>query len=392
VRVKDRAHFFGSLHNAAVANVPAEMATVKTVSLSDACAIAVKIHAAAPGAAVAASVGRLTGEGFAGSLSYGSEASVDEHTLYDLASVTKPMVALLAARLAELGTLSFDEPLCAFLPSLSDTPSAWVPLERFLSHRAGLEAHIEIFAPLRLGGHVNRDEAIRIAGSSRRAECVGAPPNEGFAPVYSDMGYLLVGEAIAARANASLDALLSRLIFDPLEARIGSARQLASREPFMERVAPTEVVAFRGGLVRGQVHDENAFAIVGDATAGHAGLFGDARSVWRVGCEILRALQGESALWKRETIDHLVRERPGGSLRAGFDGRTGDNPSSGRLLGAKTFGHLGFTGTSLWIDPEKDFVGVLLTNRVHPTRDNIAIRAARPAVYDAMVTALSSHR
>lgn len=358
------------------------------VPLLEAARVVVTKHRAAPGAAVAAALDERRGEGAFGTLTYAENRAVTVQTLFDLASVTKPMVALLAARLAMSNVLSLDEPLSAFLPDLRDTASAGTSLLRLMSHRAGLEAHLELYAPLVRGEPIDRDEALRTAANARRADCIGEGPAEGFPPIYSDMGYLLLGEALATRAGGSLDDLLEAQLFEPLGARIGSARQLARREPFHERVAPTEVVDFRGGLVTGLVHDENAFAIVRDASAGHAGLFGDARSVRSIGLEILAGLRGEGALFTREALAPLVETRPGGTLRAGFDGRSGETPASGRKLGARTFGHLGFTGTSMWIDPDRAFVGVLLTNRVHPTRENIAIRAARPDAYDAMVDAL----
>jgi len=153
------------------------------------------------------------------------------------------------------------------------------------------------------------------------------------------------------------------------------------------------VVPWRGGLVRGAVHDENAWAIVGDSAAGHAGLFSDALSVAQLGAAILDALAGRRPDWLGPNdIAPMIRPRPGGSLLAGFDSKSGETPSSGARFGARTFGHLGFTGTSLWIDPDSELAGVLLTNRVHPTRDHIAIRKARPAVYNALFEAMARGR
>jgi CubicO group peptidase (beta-lactamase class C family) len=150
------------------------------------------------------------------------------------------------------------------------------------------------------------------------------------------------------------------------------------------RARPTEVIAWRGGEVRGLVHDENAWALTGDGGSGHAGLFGTAPAVVAFGCAVLDALaRGEGPLAGRD-LEWLVRPRPGGSLRAGFDGKSEEGSSAGERAGPRTFGHLGFTGTSLWIDPDADAVVVVLTNRVHPTRDNLAIRAARPLAHDAL--------
>jgi CubicO group peptidase (beta-lactamase class C family) len=237
---------------------------------------------------------------------------------------------------------------------------------------------------------VDPDGALRTAADARRADCQGDPPAEGFAPVYSDLGYLLLGTAIAARGRDELDRVFEREVTDPLGLAITSARRFREIDPsFDARVAPTEIVPWRGGVIRGAVHDENAWALVGSASAGHAGLFGDALSVARLGVAILDALEGRSPSWLEPgDLEPLVRVRPGGSLLAGFDSKSGDSPSSGSRFGPRTFGHLGFTGTSLWMDPDAKLVGVLLTNRVHPTRAHLAIRRARPATYDAIAAAM----
>jgi CubicO group peptidase (beta-lactamase class C family) len=237
-----------------------------------------------------------------------------------------------------------------------------------------------------VGRAVDRAAALAAAADARRQGCEGDPPPEGFSPVYSDLGYLLLGEAILERTAADFDVVIEREVVAPLGLSIGSARRLRAQDrDFDACVAPTEVVAWRGGVVRGAVHDENAWALAGDGAAGHAGLFGDARSVVDLGLAVLDALSGRRASFLDPgDLAPLLRERPGGTLLAGFDRRSGPASLSGSRFGSRTFGHLGFTGTSLWIDPDVELVGVLLTNRVHPTRAADAIRRARPAVYDAL--------
>lgn len=320
-------------------------------------------------------------------------------TAFDLASVTKPLTALTLVRLERLGLLRRDEPLGAVLPELAATRSGGVPLDLLASHRAGLDGHRPLYAPLLEGRLADPAASLVIAADARREECAGDPPPEGFPPVYSDLGYLLLGAALARRGGLDLDALVAREVTAPLglapapgrvAPAIASARAFRRADPgFDERVAPTEDVAFRGGVVRGAVHDENAWALAGDASAGHAGLFGDALAVARLGAAILEALSGDRPDWLSPAdLAPLLRERPGGSHRAGFDSKSGPTPSSGSRFGARTFGHLGFTGTSLWIDPDAQLAGVLLTNRVHPTRAADAIRRARPAAYDAIAAAM----
>ncbi len=357
-----------------------------SIDLSPVARLVVRDLAAAPSATVAAVLGERVGAGSDG-------ATID--TPFDLASVTKPFVALTLCRLERAGVLSRREILADLLPHLAGTAAGRVTLDLLAAHRAGVQAHLRLYAPLERGEPFDRDLAIRTAAESLRPEIpLDHPiPEEGFPPVYSDMGYLLLGLAIEARTQAPLDEVVRREITEPLGIadRVGSARQLAALDPtFTERVAPTEDTPYRGGVIRGLVHDDNAFAIGGDTLLGHAGLFGDARSVLDFGRAILAAIHGEDTAWLTAAdLEPALRRRPGGSLLAGFDARSGDAPSSGARLGPASFGHLGFTGTSLWIDPEQRFAGALLSNRVHPSRDHIAIRKARPLAYDMMVDLLA---
>ena len=307
---------------------------------------------------------------------------------FDLASLTKPMTAFAVARIPSLRT----EKLGSLLPVVHGTPSEEVPVELLLAHRAGLEANLPLFRPLLEGGEVGLDEALIEAARARRSDALGLVPLEGFAPLYSDLGYVLIGEALARRATvADVGDVLAGAVVSPLglEGQLGSARTLEAlgdRVRFAERVVPSEVVAWRGGEVRGRVHDENAFALHGAGACGHAGMFGTVEAVLAFGVAALDAIvRGTGPLASEGDLDWLVRTRQGGTLRAGFDGKSeGGGSTAGERAGPRTFGHLGFTGTSLWIDPDADALVVLLTNRVHPTRENAAIRAARPRAHDAL--------
>jgi CubicO group peptidase (beta-lactamase class C family) len=379
--------------------IPADMlAHPSEVRLDDVASRVVSEMRAAPAATVAAA--RRTanagpprrGVGAAGRLFEAEDspaASVD--TPFDLASLTKPVVALAFARLEVRQVIRRHEPLQDVLTEARGTPSGEVPLDLLFAHRAGLVDHVPLWTALETHGvPLSVPEAIHAIAAARRPECTGAAPREGFPPVYSDLGYILAGLAIAARVGRPLDEVVSEEVSGPLGLRIGSARWWRRNDAsFDERVAPTELAPWRGGVVRGVVHDENAFALSGDATSGHAGLFGDASSVAALGLAVLEVLAGERGAWlSAAALAPLVARRPGGSHRAGFDSKSGPTPSSGARFGDETFGHLGFTGTSLWMDPAVGLSAALLTNRVHPSREHVAIRAARPAAYDAIFDAM----
>jgi len=307
-------------------------------------------------------------------------------SFFDLASVSKPFLATSAARLAKRGRLALEEPLAEFLPEAAGSPTGDLPLELLLAHRGGLEAHKNLFAPLLAECPVSKREACAVACNARRPECVEPMPSSGYPPVYSDLGYLLVGFALERRERLPLDEIVRREVCAPLALDIGSVRALrAEHADFQARCAPTETIPFRGGELRGVVHDENAWAVSGHGSSGHAGLFGTAEAVLRFGCALLDAWHGRREEWlSAANLEPLVRERPLGTLRAGFDGKSTEQSSAGKLAGSRTFGHLGFTGTSLWCDPDADRVAIMLTNRVCPSRENTRIRGARPAVHDAL--------
>lgn len=327
--------------------------------------------------------------GAAGTTGYERPSAVTPLTPYDLASVTKPIVATALARLAARGDLPLAAPLAELLPEAQGTPSGDVPLELFLAHRAGLRDHLPLFDRLRQRQPIDRGELLRTVASARRPECVGPCPMSGFEPLYSDLGFLLAGAAAERLTHTELDQLIACEVSEPLGLDIGSSRQwLRHSSSFAANVAATEHVLWRSGEIRGVVHDENAWTFSGHGSSGHAGAFGTAASVARFGAALLDAWSGRDESWlDARALEPLLRIRPGGSLRAGFDGKSAGASSAGDRAGPRTFGHLGFTGTSLWCDPDADCVVVLLTNRVCPTRDHLGLRRVRPLIHDALFEA-----
>jgi len=338
-------------------------------------------RAVAPAATLAVAFRSASGwhvyTGAAGQTAPGVPTAAD--TVFDLASVSKPHTAMLTARLVEAGRLDWSTRLSELLPALRDTWAGAATVAALLSHRAGLKAHLELFAPLREKLPFRRLSALKQAANARRDDS----PDEA---VYSDLGYLLVGAALEHSQKEPLDELLARELAEPLGSRAASARIWARRQGnFEKRTAPTEVVHWRGGTLRGVVHDENSWALSGHGAPGHAGLFATVHDVVRLGTAMLDALSDrDRAIVSEGTARYLVEERSGGTLRCGFDGKSDDSSSAGPSASRRSFGHLGFTGTSLWCDPETDVVTALLTNRVHPTRDNWEIRKARPIVHERL--------
>jgi CubicO group peptidase (beta-lactamase class C family) len=340
-----------------------------------------------PGAV--ASLGEVTAEGAprihacAGLLEpSGSHVALD--TPYDLASLTKPFVAIAALRLAQQGLLDLHTPIGHWLPELEGTPGGESSLALLLSHRAGLSSWGNLFqestaAPgsPAMRAFMLREAAVRTADKDEA----------GAQSVYSDLGYLLAGEALARASQRDLDEIVRREVTEPLglagEVFYAAALSAAPRGRLDQIVAPTELCPERGRIVRGEVHDENCAAFGG--IAGHAGLFGTSRAVLEFGLSVLSALHGRSTWLDQALLRWALAPRRGGTHVVGWDTKSDVGSSAGSRFSERAFGHLGFTGTSIWGDPARGFVAVLLSNRVHPTRENGFIRAFRPAFHDAAV-------
>lgn len=318
----------------------------------------------------------------AGSLVPGG-ALTDLDTFYDLASLTKSFVAVSALRLAQSERIDLHVPVSRWLPELSGTLGGESTLARLLSHRAGLSPWGGLFKEAKEPPGSAQTRAFMLREAATRA---GEPGVDGTS-VYSDLGYMVAGEAIARAADLPLDEVVRTEVTEPL----GIAHEVfyAARVPgpvseaFAAQVAPTEYCSFRKRVVVGEVHDENCYAFGG--VAGHAGLFGRADAVLDFGMALLDAYAGRSRWLDQALLRWALRPLPGGGYVVGFDTKSREGSSAGSLFSSRAFGHLGFTGTSIWCDPARELCAVLLSNRVHPTRDNIKIRAYRPEFHDRVV-------
>jgi CubicO group peptidase (beta-lactamase class C family) len=306
--------------------------------------------------------------------------AVNVDTIYDAASLTKPVVTTtLVAMQVEAGRIGLDLPVARYVPEWNDGPNAdWrkaVTVRNLLTHSSGLPAHKDYFLTL----HSKREFIAAIC----KEPLEYAP---GTKTVYSDLGFILLGEILERATGKSVDQLAHEQIFAPLD--LGDT-MFNPPKNLLGRIAPTEIDAiFRKRLVQGEVHDENAFALGG--VAGHAGLFTTAGDL-AVFCQMLLngGIYGHHRLLNRSTISQFTAPQAvtGNTRTLGWMTPT-PNSSSGRYFSPHTFGHLGFTGTSIWIDPDRQLFVILLTNRVYPTRDNDKIAVVRPAVHDAVMESL----
>jgi len=207
---------------------------------------------------------------------------------------------------------------------------------------------------------------------------------------------MLLGQLIELVTRGPLDRFCRERIFRPLGLRATGfvdltelrARQLT---PVTERIAATERCPWRLKVLCGEVHDDNAYAMGG--VAGHAGLFASAPDIDALVCRLRACWRGEDSFVASGLVREFWTRRatvPGSTWALGWDTPTPEASSAGRHISGRAVGHLGFTGTSLWIDLERDAHVILLTNRVHPRRDNDAIKALRPAVHDAVLEALDA--
>jgi serine-type D-Ala-D-Ala carboxypeptidase len=333
--------------------------------------------------------------------------------LFDVASLTKAMAtATLAAQLVGEGALDLDVAVAARLPGFAAAGKEGVTARHLLAHSSGLPGwrpYFEAaaadpvaraaflppgqrpaFAGLRVAFRRGR-ELVRAAAL---AEPLEAPP--GTRAVYSDPGFIALGFLIEELLGDSLSAAFERRVAAPL--RLGSTFFLDGLDPErgwrraeVRAFAPTERCEHRGEVNQGAVNDDNAWAMGG--AAGHAGLFSTALEVAALGQAWLDALHGRRSVVPAGAAAAFARlEGTPGSTRAlGWDTPSAEGSSLGTRLGrgkAGAIGHLGFTGTSLWIDPGAEVVVALLTNRVHPSRENEKIRSFRPTFHDAVAHAL----
>ena len=341
-------------------------------------------------------------------------------SLFDLASITKLFTVTAFMTLVEAGRVALDTPVAGVLteltglrpigPTKDPLAKTTVPVDpefagqkvdvrqvtfwHLLTHTSGLAAWRSLY---RENGEQGDGVPLpHQVSAEKRAQRIAAihglygfayPP--GARMVYSDLGIILLGEAVARLAGTSLEAYARRAVLEPLGLAHTTCNPLANGIP-SKQIVPTEFCAWRQRRCIGEVHDENAASLGG--VAGHAGLFSTAREVAVLGQTYLSGgCYGSARILLPETVAEMTRvqvnfeDNPRG---LGWLQRSQGRSSSGRLFGPRSYGHTGFTGTSLWVDPDRALVVVLLTNRVYYGRDPAAIVDFRPRLHDAVVEAI----
>ncbi len=314
-----------------------------------------------------------------GHYTYQPNASpVQINTLYDLASVTKVIATTTLCMLfASEGHLNLDAPVQYYVPSFAGKNKNRVTIRHLLAHCSGLPAHVHLYKDQRNMHEIDTREAMLNAAC--QLPLIYEPGTD---TAYSDMGFLVLGKILENIGGYRLDYLAKQHIFEPLKM---NDTCYCPPPHLKHRIAPTESgTNLRDHLIRGEVHDENAAAMGGIAS--HAGLFSTVHDL----SKCLLAWLG-AGIFPKQGIRQFItcaNIAPNSTWALGWDTVSSGKSSSGHHFSEQSFGSLGFTGTSVWADPIRDLGVILLTNRVHPTRENTQIAHLRPEFHDAISEAL----
>ena len=323
---------------------------------------------------VGRSAGPIWREAF-GRLSYEAVARATKvSTIFDLASLTKVLATTpLVMRAVRDERLTLDMRVSDRLASWRAADRTAVTVRQLLDHSSGLPAHARLWEHAR--GRVEFEHAIAAIPLER---------TPGATSVYSDLGFITLGFLLEDSGGAPLDQQ-----FSVLATTLNGEARFVPPPEWRDWTAPTEADAWRGRVLQGEVHDENAAALGG--VAGHAGIFGTAGAVGAYARLVLATLTRATVLGSPDDLRPFITRSnvPGSSRALGWDTML-PTSSCGTRMSARAIGHTGFTGTSLWIDPEQDVYVVWLTNRVHPTRENESLLVLRPRLHDAIMGAIQA--
>ncbi|MFZ3045807.1 MAG: serine hydrolase domain-containing protein [Desulfatirhabdiaceae bacterium] len=313
-----------------------------------------------------------------------SNTVMTRKTIFDLASLTKPLATTLAMmELSRNVGLSMTRPICDLLPGFVSTTWRQVTCSQLLSHSAGFQAYHPYYLRLRDLPISDRRVVLR---NCLLNEPIVYPSGQGC--VYSDIGFMILEWIVEKFAGLRMDRFLEQHVYGPLGLKGLFFNDLT--QPIRDvSYAATEWCPWRHMLLRGQVHDDNAWAVGG--VCGHAGLFGNAWEIYRLLMQLLTDYRDESddSFFDQQLLSGYFVSPPGFERALGFDLPGHSNASCGQFFSPRSIGHLGFTGTSFWMDLEKGIGVILLTNRVHPSRYSRGnpplIRRFRPCLHDMVM-------
>lgn len=325
---------------------------------------------------------------------------ISSNTVFDIASLTKALVTTtLIMKLVERGQLEIDRRLSRVFQTFGTQGKEAMTIRHLLTHSSGYPAIAPFYRQIMQAEKTNR---AGITGSRGAVEMVY---NEIFRTKlenvpgkvckYSDLGFILLGYAAEeSTAGQTLEKLAVKEVFSPLSLHNTGYIELSKLkrhglEAIHERIAPTAFCPVRDRLIHGEVHDDNAWAMGG--VAGHSGVFSTAADLHKFAAEMIRAYHDQSSFVNRDVVREFWKRdgRVSNSTWAlGWDTPSDSNSSAGKHFSKTSVGHLGFTGCSMWIDPEREIDVILLTNRIHPSIENENIKAFRPLIHDLVMETL----
>ena len=323
---------------------------------------------------------------------YPKKRALQKNNFFDLASLTKPFATSMAVLcLIKEKKIDIEEPLASLFERKIPGEKKRITVKNLLSHTSGLPANREYYHILNNITPKDKNEFIEDIIIREKMEY-----SPGTKKLYSDLGFILLGRIIEKKAGYTMADYVAEKVLKPLNLKenifynpLNKVNKRLKKNDFVA----TERCPWRKKILCGEVHDDNCYAMGG--VAGHSGLFGNIEGVTALTGKILEMWQGETEHpnIKREDLEYFLTRQQiieGSTWALGFDTPNEKESSSGKYLSPKSVGHLGFTGTSFWIDPEKKTAIVLLTNRVHPSRENNKIKKFRPYFHDRIMEKLFS--
>ncbi|MBW1822295.1 MAG: beta-lactamase family protein [Deltaproteobacteria bacterium] len=307
-------------------------------------------------------------------------------TIFDLASLTKPLATTLAVmHLVQHNKLNLEQSIESVLPEFKNSKKGEIQIKHLLYHNSGLVDYRPYYKTIGNLPVNKRKTALRELLASEHLSY-----STGEKIIYSDPGFMILEWIIENITKMRFDHFVKEKVYAPFSFVSDHGLFFVGSDSKYDRelFAATEFCPWRNALVEGSVHDENAYTTGG--TGGHAGLFGTAYDVYELLSLLLSSFHGLTGkgIFQKELIRGFLAWQKTGARILGFDVPSLRDSASGKYFSKRSAGHLGFTGTSFWVDFDRRVIVILLTNRVHPSRNNIKIRFFRPVLHDAVMESI----